>query len=396
MIDSLNTAMLELQSALTARALYPASHPRIRTAETRAYQLLHEIIAGHGDVTLLGIDNRVIFESRALPSSEHLAEVLFRQLHEKGVDRITFLRGLTESELQGLLDGLASTEPDHELGATANIRLGFIQESHREAPKVPVVPLVGQTPVPQEASKVVGEVWKDTHASHRVDTNKLGDVITTLSKMLRDSSSAVLPLASVKRHDEYTFVHTINVAVLSTALGEAVGLKGRMVHELNMAALLHDLGKQLIPTELLNKAGKFTDEEFERVRRHPVDGARLLLSTSGASELAAIVAYEHHVRADGTGYPKVPRGWKLNLASRVVQVADVFDALRTHRPYRPALPLPKIFELMQGDAGTMFDPDLLEIFFRNVVSRGVPSAAPITAVPASDVSQPQRVRLPLP
>jgi HD-GYP domain-containing protein (c-di-GMP phosphodiesterase class II) len=150
-----------------------------------------------------------------------------------------------------------------------------------------------------------------------------------------------------------------------------------MVHELNMAALLHDLGKQLVPPELLNKTGKFTDEEFEIVQRHPVDGARILLSTPGASELSAIVAYEHHVRADGTGYPKVPRGWKLNLASRVVQLADVFDALRTHRPYRPALPVPKILELMRSDVGTMFDPDLLEIFFRNVVSRGVPEAAAI-------------------
>ena len=377
MIASLNTAMLELQSALTARALYPASHPRIRSAETRAYRLLDETITVHGDVTLLGIDNRVIFENRALPSSAHLAEVFFRQLHEKGVDRVTFSRGLAARELSSLLDDLASTDPPRQLNFSDHIALGFVQDEDRTAPIVPVLPKAGQTPLPREVSEGVHDVWKDVKEHHRVETDMLGDVITTLSKMLTDSASALLPLASVKRHDEYTFVHTINVAVLSTALAEAVGFKDRMVHELNMAALLHDLGKQLIPQELLNKAGKFTDEEFERVRRHPIDGARLLLSTSGASELAAIVAYEHHVRADGTGYPKVPRGWKLTLASRVVQVADVFDALRTHRPYRPALPLPKIFELMEGDVGTMFDADLLEVFFRDVVSRGVPEAAPV-------------------
>jgi len=386
-IDSLNTAMLELQSALTARALYPASHPRIRTAESRAYQLLNEILVVHGNVTLLGIDNRVIFENRALPSSMHLADVFFRQLHGKGVDRITFSHGLAARELSSLLDDLASTDTSRQLCFSDHITLGFVQEGDRTAPIVRGLPEAGQTPLPKEVSQVVHDVWKDAQEHHRVETDMLGDVITTLSKMLNDSAAAMLPLASVKRHDEYTFVHTINVAVLSTALAEAVGFKGRMVHELNMAALLHDLGKQLIPHELLNKAGKFTDEEFERVRRHPVDGARLLLSTAGASELAAIVAYEHHVRADGTGYPKVPRGWKLNLASRVVQVADVFDALRTHRPYRPALPLPKIYELMEGDVGTMFDADLLEVFFRNVVSRGVPEAAvPVQSTPSTVVS----------
>jgi HD-GYP domain-containing protein (c-di-GMP phosphodiesterase class II) len=379
MIDALNTAMLELQSAFTARALYPASHPRIRTAEARAYQLLREITSSHGEVTLLGIDDRVIFENRTLPASTHLAEVLFRRLHDLGVDRITFRRDLGETELRDLLDALAATatESDHELHASTNIRLGFVRETDHVSPKVHAVPVTTQTVQVPEISATLGGLWEEVRVGRRVDTDVLGDVITTLSKMLSESASAMLPLASVKRHDEYTFVHTINVAVLSTALAEAVGFKDRAVHELNMAALLHDVGKQLIPHELLNKAGKFTDEEFARVQRHPVDGARLLLATSGASELAAIVAYEHHVRADGTGYPKVPRGWRLNLASRVVQVADVFDALRTHRPYRPALPLFKIFELMQGDVGTMFDPDLLEVFFRNVVSRGVPESLPV-------------------
>jgi len=386
MIDSLNAALLELQSALTARALYPVSHPRIRTAESRAYELLHEVITNRGDVTLLGVDDRVIFENQALPSSAHLTDVLFRQLHDKGVDRITFLRGLTEDELRQLLDGLAATGSERDLSPTANLRLGFIQATDREAPSVPVVPLAGQAPVSQQASEVVGEVWNDVHETRRFETDQLGDVVSMLSKTLRESSGAMLPLAAVKRHDEYTFVHTINVAVLSTALAEAVGFKDGVVHELNMAALLHDLGKQLIPKELLNKAGKFTDEEFDRVRRHPVDGARLLLSTPGASELAVIVAYEHHVRADGTGYPKLPRGWKLNLASRVVQMADVFDALRTHRPYRPALPLPKIYELMHGDVGTMFDSDLLETFFRDVVGRGVPEAPAIRSPSEAAVS----------
>jgi len=381
MTESLNTAMLELQNALSARSLYPASHPHIRSSELRAYEMLREATEQMPEVTLFTVGERVIFEDQTLPGSPHLTEGLFRRLHERGVDRISFRTGLVVRELRTLLDALARGDVSQTINPSAHVRLGFIKGTERAAPQVAAVPKAGQAPMPEDLPNALGEVWQGVHQGQPMETDLLGDVVTSLSKMLHDSSSAVLPLASVKRHDEYTFVHTINVAVLSTSLAEAVGFKNRMVHELNMAALLHDVGKRLIPFELLNKAGKFTDEEFEIVRQHPVDGARILLATPGVPELAPIVAYEHHVRADGTGYPAVPRGWRLNLASRVVQVADVFDALRTHRPYRPALPMPKIFELMKQDEGTMFDADLLEIFFRDVVSRGVPEPTPIAEAP---------------
>ena len=203
----------------------------------------------------------------------------------------------------------------------------------------------------------------------------LGDIVSCVSKVISDSSSAIFPLAPLKRHDEYTFVHTINVAILSTSVGEALGFDPHTSHELTVAALLHDVGKQVIPREILDKQGRFTEEEFRVMRMHTVEGARILLNTPGAPELAPIVAYEHHVRGDGGGYPKMPRGWKLNLASRVVQMADVFDALRTTRPYRVGLPVPKVVEVMRRDIGDSIDADLLRIFFEYVVARGAPELA---------------------
>ena len=108
---------------------------------------------------------------------------------------------------------------------------------------------------------------------------------------------------------------------------------------------------------------------------HTIEGARILLNTPGVPELAPIVAYEHHVRVNGSGYPRVPKGWKLNLASRIVQMADVFDALRTTRPYRVGLPIPKVVEVMRNDVGVFFDADLLKIFFERVIARGIPEHA---------------------
>lgn len=372
MIETLNTAMVELQGALTARALYPPSHPRIRTGEERAYRLIQQVTQELPEVSFFAVGERVIYEGVTLPASATLSTTLFRALHASGVTRITFRRGVHEEELRSLLDDLADEAKRSVLKGTAHIGLGFVQERESPATDKLAVPLPGYAPLPTDLTSVLRGVWQEVQQGRRIHVDILGDMFMTLSKSLADSRSAMLPLATVKKHDEYTFVHTINVAMLSTALGEALGFKERLAHELNLAALLHDLGKELVPPELLNKSGRYTDEEFRVVQRHPVDGARMLLATPGVPELAPIVAYEHHVRADGTGYPRMPRGWRLNLASRIVQVADVFDALRTHRPYRPAMPLAKIVDLMRKDVGVLFDGDLLEIFLRQVVSRGIP------------------------
>lgn len=102
------------------------------------------------------------------------------------------------------------------------------------------------------------------------------------------------------------------------------------------------------------------------MRRHPLEGARLLFASKDVPEIAAVVAYEHHMHVNGSGYPRVTPGWKLNFASQIVQVADVFDALRTHRPYRAALSFADAHEIMSRDAGRLYDKELVDVFFKRV------------------------------
>ena len=129
-----------------------------------------------------------------------------------------------------------------------------------------------------------------------------------------------------------------------------------------VAGLLHDIGKVRIPLEVLTKPGKLTDEEFAVMRRHPVDGARILMNSHDELELAAVVAYEHHIMLDGGGYPLLRYPRPAALASRLVHVCDVFDALSTNRPYRDAWPLAKTLAYLDERAGTEFDPDLVRAF----------------------------------
>jgi HD-GYP domain-containing protein (c-di-GMP phosphodiesterase class II) len=144
-----------------------------------------------------------------------------------------------------------------------------------------------------------------------------------LSKTVEENLGAMIPMASLKSYDEYTATHIINVALLAMALGEAIGLPPKTVHDVGIAALLHDVGKLKVPTSILNKPDRLTDEEFGAIKRHPEEGSRMLFTTPGVPELAVIVAFEHHIKCDGGGYPVVPKSWKPNLASAITQVADI-------------------------------------------------------------------------
>lgn len=154
------------------------------------------------------------------------------------------------------------------------------------------------------------------------------------------------------------------------------------MHKLCTAALLHDIGKCHIPAKVLNKNAPMDDQEWQLMQKHPVGGAAMLLNTPGIDDLAAIVAYEHHIFPDGTGYPQVPKSWNLNFASRIVQVVDVFDALRTHRCYRAGLPVAQIIEIMQGEQTCHFDTDLLTIFFQDIIPQCDPEPAAVPALEA--------------
>ncbi len=376
MLAATDRAMLELQGAMAARSLYPRRHPHIRAGERRALSLLSEILADRPEITLFTVGERVILDDEVLPSSASLSQSFFSGLRRCGADRFTLTRGLDAVEIRDFLDRLAESEIDGEitLDSSPHVTFGYVKDDTDDSRRTPSD---FDIPLPVALVETLEDVWRGLHDGDGLDTDALGDIVSSVSRAVADSASVMLPLAGLKKHDEYTFIHTINVAILSTALGETVGFKGAAAHELNMAALLHDVGKKKVPESVLNKAGKFTDEEFRLMQKHPVEGARMLFNTPGIPDIAPIVAFEHHVRADMSGYPKVPRGWRLSLASRIVQIADVFDALRTHRPYRPALTVAEIMEIMQKDVGSFFDADLLHAFFERVISRGIPNRSQV-------------------
>jgi len=374
-IEAVNKAMLELHRALGVRTMF-VSGAHVQRSQKRACDLINHLLEHLPSIDVLLLDDRVIFDNLTLPASANLLTGLFGILHQHGVDRITFRRGLQVKDIATLLDQLADrkSQPSQKLQPTDNIAFGFLQCSDdtdsSESPSKP------QTVDGEQIAASVDNLWQDTNESEPPDPELLASTAGSIVAMVSVSDTAMVSLAAIKKHDEYTFVHSSNVAILSTLLGEALGFDSTTVHDICIAGLLHDTGKRHIPSELLNKTGALTKEEFKLLQTHPVHGARLLLGAPGIPDLAPIAAYEHHVYADGTGYPQLPQPGQLNLASRIVQLADIFDALGTHRPYRQALPLPEITEIMQRDAGVLLDKDLLDLFLEQVAPRCTPEPVP--------------------
>jgi len=147
-------------------------------------------------------------------------------------------------------------------------------------------------------------------------------------------------------------------------MGQArgLGVEGALLREFGLAALMHDIGKVHTPSEILNKPDKLSDQEFEILKRHTVQGAEILRRTPEIPTLAPVVAFEHHLRADGTGYPASVIRPTLNLGTVLCGIADVYDAMRSQRIYQEAFPTDRILAVLQRNDGAQFDQNLVRRF----------------------------------
>jgi HD-GYP domain-containing protein (c-di-GMP phosphodiesterase class II) len=206
---------------------------------------------------------------------------------------------------------------------------------------------------------------------HRpVDLRRAKRAVQGIVDLILQEEFSLLGLTAIKNHDEYTFQHSVNVSILAIALGQRLGLSKKMLGELGVAAILHDLGKATIPPWVLNKAGRLTPEEWKLVVDHPVQGVKMIARMRGLNDLALrsmIVAFEHHMNYDKSGYPSIAAGLEQGLFSRIVAIVDCFDAMTAHRSYRKGAFTPyEALHQMISKNRDKFDPLLLKAFINTV------------------------------
>jgi HD-GYP domain-containing protein (c-di-GMP phosphodiesterase class II) len=272
---------------------------------------------------------------------------------------------VTDTELQRVVAQLAALET----GGSGNPAVLEPTEHVRFSRMVrPGLPSGAYEPRGLAEDGALERVWQSLR-TRAVETTLLDGLVLAIGQAIHATRGSWVPLAALRSHDAYTVTHITNVATLAMALGDALGLPDRFVRDLGTAALLHDVGKLEVPSEILNSPNRLTDAQLALMRRHPEDGARILMSAPGVPDLAIIVAFEHHLHHNGGGYPSVPAPWRIHLASAITHVADVYDALRSDRPYRKGLAAEVVAQMMLADAETVFDPAVLQAFLERVAPR---------------------------
>jgi putative nucleotidyltransferase with HDIG domain len=359
--------LTSLSTALSTLALYSDGHPAVQRAMEGAYRHLTDLQAARGPLVFTFLPEEVLFGRDLLPELERWE--WSSRFAKGGIERLEVSGEVAQPQFERFVAHLAAVlglagdaRADLWQDGPDGIRFGRVRLDAGEVRPAPSLPVATLNYSLREEREAVAWVHEEVLAGHSIPLLEAYGVVRSLSLAMHGGQAMVLPLLQLKEFDQYTTTHSMNVAVLSMALGEFLALAPAAVRAFGLAGLLHDLGKVKVPREILNKPGKLTPQERAVVEAHPVDGAKLILQGNEPLDLAAVVAYEHHRYHDGGGYPHVHYERGAHQASRLVHVCDVYDALRTKRPYRDAWSSTEALTYIQGRAGSEFDPAMVAAF----------------------------------
>jgi len=399
----------KLGGALRAGQLYAPSHPLVQKAFEALNESLTQMLVDDQTIAIGIIGNEIIVGDIPLPKAAETMGEMIRRLKSLGIERIAFDRGVTPDQVQTLALTIAhperrpgqsapGAEPADPLGvlnSLPNIRVGRIQTEEKK--EIAVADIAAIRKLYGDATNVAATVWEIAKSEGTPDPKAARALVDSLAQAVSANRTALIALTALKNYDNYTFTHMVNVSILTMSQARALGIEGTMLRELGLAALMHDIGKVRTPTEILNKPDKLTDDEFKVMRMHVVDGAEILRRTPEMPNIAPVIAFEHHLRIDGTGYPFGVKRFGLNIGTQLCSIADVYDAMRSQRAYQQAFPSERILEVMKRNDGHQFDQHLVRRFTQllgiyppgNLVRLDDGALAVVMAVHAPDPYKPR-------
>ena len=290
------------------------------------------------------------------------------RLAELQIKSLTFLPDVTRDEVVRFA-AIFARDRDSFVKLFSSEGFGHIRIEYGEAEEtVPEIRKSRERTMQRyfKALNVTKKLMQNLWAKQPTDSRAFRRVVFSLVDSLSEDEFGLLALAAIKNFDEYTYSHSLNVGVLSIALGQRIGLSKLRLAHLGTAGMLHDMGKVHIPKEVIDKPGALTDEEWEMMKGHTRFGVEEILKTRGADEIGLIslmVSFQHHWNMDGTGYPEREDGQEQILFSRIVRICDTYDAMTTPRAYQTVPVLPHYaLRVLWARRNTYFDPILVKVF----------------------------------
>ena len=394
--------LVSFGQAVSTMALYNDGHPARERAVDRSYQCLQDLQRNDPLPRFSFLGEETIYQDTVL--RELGIWEWASRLAQAGVQRIEFDKSVGREQYEEFLEEMMAritlsvidTSEARPTRATG-IKIGALgirgdkKEQQDLAAPVPVATISYSL---GEEAESIQSMHRDVMERGKLPLAEAEAVVRSLSMAMHGDQQMILPLLQLREFDEYTTTHSLNVSVLVMALAESLQLAQQDVRAFGIAGLLHDLGKVNIPIDILNKPGKLTDQERQVMQHHPVAGAKLIIESGRKLDLAATVAHEHHIMINGQGYPTRHYHRPCHKASNLVHVCDVYDALRTKRPYRDAWEAERVLTYIEERAGTEFEPEIAAAFVKMMrkLESGI-QLSPLTPNGAPN-GQPQAEKVP--
>ncbi|HTP04136.1 MAG TPA: HD-GYP domain-containing protein [Nitrospirota bacterium] len=370
LIGSAKTAFQQLSAVLKNSTLYPAAHPFLLSSSEKLLSTIEALLMDRKEVAFYLVAGELFFETLSVPIDQSLA-LLMEHFASRNVGGIIFKPGLTAQELIGFAN-LMSKEPAF-FSAQKDIAEVIAKENitHIELHRVLVFDKRGSVKDEKKKASVVfmdsvgalKEMAHGVHVDKATSMRKMNTVVQTLVDNIIDNRDALLGLTNLKMYDEYTFTHSVNTSILAVSLGTFLSFTKPQLAALGVAGLMHDIGKIGVPIEIINKPGKLSDDEWEEVKRHPIEGALILADTPGVTKMAMVAAFEHHQHGDVRGYPRIDESLQRHPFSQIVSIADAYEALTAARVYYSVqMPAEKAIQILLSKRGTAFNPILIKAF----------------------------------
>ena len=382
--------LISLGQCLSTMGLYASGHPARERVIDASFAKLLEVLAHIQFAEYSILQGAVVFRGRVL--EELRSWDWTTRLAAAGIERIEIDADVTRDGWDAALDAMwqqlngrapESNDARQQLTGSA-VRFGSLRvmggsdeqpgkapagggdeanaateaNAAAEAEEAPSIVM----PTLSEEIGAVNWIHEEVLSGTQIPMAEVEAIVGSMAVAMRANEKLLLPLVMMKEFDEYTTTHACNVSMLSMGLAEALGCSRSETRAFGVAGLLHDIGKVKIPKDILNKPGRLTDDERDVMSTHPEEGARILLQREKGMQMAAVVAFEHHICIDGKGYPRLHYERGCHLASRLVHVCDIYDALSTNRPYRKPWTVEQVLHYIEERAGTEVDPEISQTF----------------------------------
>ena len=393
-----------IASGVRAAQLYATDHPLVGRNIDGLLAALKPLHQYQFSVPVGIVGTSLVVCDTPLPKVSAGMGELIKRLRDHEIERISFDRGVTRDEIVGFVHALAglggkADAPGDRQWTFPHIKIGRLTAEDRKTGGI-AGDMAAIRQLYANAVSAAELAWESAATEGVPDAPAALQAVEGLADAVTQNRTALVALTAMRNYDNYTFTHMVNVSILTMGQARAMGIEGRLLREFGLSALMHDIGKVRTPKEILNKPDKLTDDEFVIMRRHVVDGAEILRRTPEMPILAPVVAFEHHLRKDGTGYPFGVKRTELNVGTMLCSISDVYDAMRSQRAYQQAHPTDRILAVLRKNDGAQFDQHLIRRFVQllgiyppgNLVKLSSGEVAVVTRVHAPDPYRP-RVRV---